>query len=1541
MSVFSIIARFAARRLKRQQSLVERLQAAPLAPRPLERRRVLDASAAAALLTPLGELSDTVQAADYSTDNQGSENEEGLVQQGIAENTPPANLVIAPFAPIMENGVAQLELTFDDPDEEDFHTIEVDWGDGSTPESFEVFENSLSASHRYFDDNPTGTSVDMYEVTVTVMDSYEESVTESALVEVSNVAPEITFINIVSTPIDEGSFASLQLSFDDPGLLDTFTVDIDWGDGSAIETINLGVGETALLTTHQYLDDDPTGDPSNIYNVNVTVTDDDSGSDMATDTVTVNNVPPVLVLNPIATINENGAATLSGNVSDVGSLDTFTLEINWGDSLSPNNMQSFSLGTTLLTEAADGINWDPATGNFSLDHLYLDDNPTGDPSNVYNVNVTVTDDDTGSDMATETVTVNNVAPQITFLSVSSPIDENGFASLQLSFDDPGLLDTFTVDIDWGDGSAIETINLGVGETALLTTHQYLDDDPTGDPSNIYNVNVTVTDDDSGSDMATDTVTVNNVPPVLVLNPIATINENGAATLSGNVSDVGSLDTFTLEINWGDSLSPNNMQSFSLGTTLLTEAADGINWDPATGNFSLDHLYLDDNPTGDPSNVYNVNVTVTDDDTGSDMATETVTVNNVAPQITFLSVSSPIDENGFASLQLSFDDPGLLDTFTVDIDWGDGSAIETINLGVGETALLTTHQYLDDDPTGDPSNIYNVNVTVTDDDSGSDMATDTVTVNNVPPVLVLNPIATINENGAATLSGNVSDVGSLDTFTLEINWGDSLSPNNMQSFSLGTTLLTEAADGINWDPATGNFSLDHLYLDDNPTGDPSNIYNVNVTVTDDDTGSDMATETVTVNNVAPQITIDGAPLSSPEGTQIDLTSTLVDPGTLDTHVYDWVVTFNGNVIATGSNPDFSFTPADNGTHTVTLTVTDDDTGVGVDAVSIEVTNVAPTLTGGEVAKSLNEGQVFTLGELGLGLSDPGFSLPAAFTVETFMADMGTSIDWGDGSPQDTLLIPTTTNGGPGVPTTATFDSAPHAYADNGTYTVTLTFSDDDGGETTAQFEVIVDNVAPTLTLTNRLLVIDEGDVLSLPDLGTFTDPGFNNPLNPNGASVESFTYEITWEPIVPTETNLLPATVVDGAQGTDTSGTLADSHLYIDNDEDSIFEITVTLFDDDGGSDTQVILVQVNNTNPILDPIAATDINNQGETFLTLTFEDIGIETAYLTEDDAAFRIMIDWGYVGVEGLEGFSETVDFNGATPETFVIQHTYEQQPNPANPAADLTLRVQILDDDNGSVIIVEDGASNIEITTITNPGIGGQPVAIDTTPQVPRLTFERTSETVLLFQISTSTDGSTSGSEIRVASSDAKATTELALELRVIDSYGVESEGIPLKAEVLNNLPKLFAKLPDNHYAIYLVRQENNSQRLVIEVYLRNGRIIDPGDDTEGLRNRPPTDKKLQIEQPPEPEQDPEAAAILNGLQEKLDAEMTPGDEIRIEPLEQGTRFETPEKRLLPVAAGLVATRSFGTWAHKVDRALAKANKQKWRQLRRRTRDKRKNR
>ena len=104
----------------------------------------------------------------------------------------------------------------------------------------------------------------------------------------------------------------------------------------------------------------------------------------------------------------------------------------------------------------------------------------------------------------------------------------------------------------------------------------------------------------------------------------------------------------------------------------------------------------------------------------------------------------------------------------------------------------------------------------------------------------------------------------------------------------------------------------------------------------------------------------------------------------------------------------------------------------------------------------------------------------------------SINWGDGTAASTGPATIDVPGGDGVPTQGSFDGS-HTYADNGVYTVTVTINKDDGSVANGTLSVTVNNVAPTLTVPGNQTT-NEGSLLSITDIGQFTDPGFDNPLN---------------------------------------------------------------------------------------------------------------------------------------------------------------------------------------------------------------------------------------------------------------------------------------------------------------------------------------------------------------------------------------------------------------------------------------------------------------
>jgi PKD repeat protein len=702
----------------------------------------------------------------------------------------------------------------------------------------------------------------------------------------------------------------------------------------------------------------------------------------------------------------------------------------------------------------------------------------------------------------------------------------------------------------------------------------------------------------------------------------------------------------------------------------------------------------------------------------------VTVNNVAPTLT-VPPNQTINQGDTLSLTNigQFTDPGFnnplniggetSETFAFTIDWGDGTPLDTGPGTVdvpGNVGVLTSGSF-DGAHTYTNPGVYTVSVTLSDDDGGMASGTFTVTVQNVAPTLTVSQDRVVNEGSLLSITdiGKFTDpaLDSSETYTYSIDWGDGR--------PVDTGLATIDSPGTPGVPTIGSFDGAHTYAD-------NGLYTVAVTLTDSNGGTSSGTFQVTVNNVAPTLTVPPNQTIN-QGDTLSLTNIgqFTDPGfdnplniggeTSETFAFtiDWgdgtpldtgpgTIDVPGNVgVLTSGSFDGAHTYTNPGVYTVSVTLSDDDGGLASGTFTVTVQNTAPVVVAAP-NQTVNEGSLLSVANIGT-FTDSLVGQPQNYTFE---------INWGDGLPPATGPASVDAPGSHNAPTSGSFDGS-HTYADNGLYTVTLTLHTPDGRSGSTTMQVTVNNVAPTLAPVGPDRLIPQGTSLSLPGLGQFTDPGFNNPLNVGGETSETFTYSINWGD--GTQPSTGPGIVnVPGGVGRLTAGSFSGQHTFAAT---GIFTVTVRVFDDDGGSAFQSFTV--------------------------------------------------------------------ISGVSPGSPIQLPPVHFSPS----------------------------------TTITGAGGGNLRSLLAVAGDRRALGQEQTSRIDLR--------------EFRVG---VVAGAETRLVLRIVSPIGVEDKDHDqlLQVDVLDDLRKLFRRLPDGHYRIYQILPDG-VERLVVDVVVRQGRSIDAEDEAEG--------------------------------------------------------------------------------------------------------------
>ena len=345
-----------------------------------------------------------------------------------------------------------------------------------------------------------------------------------------------------------------------------------------------------------------------------------------------------------------------------------------------------------------------------------------------------------------------------------------------------------------------------------------------------------------------------------------------------------------------------------------------------------------------------------------------------------------------------------------------------------------------------------------------------------------------------------------------------------------------------------------------------VFSIALRVTDPDGAFDIDQTTVTVNNVAPSVTlVSDAPQD--EGSLVTVTGVATDPGWLEnlTATIDWddgtVEPISGTLENVRPDASLTFevshTYGDNGIYNVEVCVFDDDTNT-CQTFAVEIVNVSPMV-------SIDPGQVTVIDEgdwvdVLAHFSDPGW-------LDTYTS----LIDWGTPAGDTDVGNLVVTVEGPPLDQGQVTGS--HQYGDNGLFPVTVTVTDNNGGSGSGSFSLTVNNIDPAAE-------IDESGAILINGIPTFLAQ-IGEPMDFTGWAADpgSDDFFLGWDwddgsPVVtiadlvnPPNPDPFPSPDVEPRDVTDVrSHTFGDACLY---------EISFLVDDDDGGHGEDQAMVIIN------------------------------------------------------------------------------------------------------------------------------------------------------------------------------------------------------------------------------------------------------------------------------------------------------------------------------------------------------------------------------
>ncbi|MEC7178164.1 MAG: hypothetical protein VXW28_02595 [Candidatus Thermoplasmatota archaeon] len=386
--------------------------------------------------------------------------------------------------------------------------------------------------------------------------------------------------------------------------------------------------------------------------------------------------------------------------------------------------------------------------NYDTDNCIIDYNWSDD--GIWNVMVTVIDDELDTDIIDVTATVLNRAPVVD-LNVPESIEVNQFftadASGSYDNDTKRPSEQFPVDITWPGLVCFDGDNTGTLCTILANEEGPM------------TITAVATDDDGAQTNISKTVNVLNAAPTLSQPELWKAGQNQSIDSMGYwnlnedetvilraVADDTPLDKDTVIVEW----MPSDMDENWTITTVGPSSQTTVSW-PTSGLHTLSVVAYDN------------------DNTKSEIRTGIVNISNVPPTIATLGSTQPIFEDNNITFTAEVTDTAS-DYDTLEICWDLDSLSDSDEDGFADNDCEITGPEMT--ASWSTTGVRWITATVTDDDGASDSTSINVSViNSAPRAKITNStdVLALNEGDNLTLSGITTIDTAYDKLSLIYAW----------------------------------------------------------------------------------------------------------------------------------------------------------------------------------------------------------------------------------------------------------------------------------------------------------------------------------------------------------------------------------------------------------------------------------------------------------------------------------------------------------------------------------------------------------------------------------------------------------------------------------------------------------------------------------------------------------------------------------------------------------------------------------------------------